>query len=94
MITLETALCIPAPEVKAITDGRLVAVLSGVSLTQGSKFSLYPSPAKFSDIPTDKCYQVQFLSVAHAALAQAETAESKLEYWAECQGCSIIDNPD
>lgn len=94
MITLETALCIPAPELQTITDGRLVAILSSVSLTQGAKFALYPIPAKFSDIPTDNYYQTQFLSVAYNALAQAATPEPTLQYWAECQGCSIIDTPD
>lgn len=94
VLTLETALCLPAPELQALTDGRLVAVLSSVSLTQGTKFALYPSPAKFADIPIDDYYQAQFLSLARAALAQADTTKPKLEYWAECQGCNIIDTPD
>ncbi|MEO0739607.1 MAG: DUF1802 family protein [Cyanobacteria bacterium J06649_12] len=92
--TLETALCLPAPELQAIVEGRVVAILSSVSLTQGARFALCPSPTKFSDIPIDNYYQTHFSSLARAALVQAAMPEPKLKYWAECQSCSIIDTPE
>ncbi|MEM6255508.1 MAG: DUF1802 family protein [Cyanobacteria bacterium P01_D01_bin.156] len=94
VLTLDTALCLPAPEIRAVTDGRLVAVLSGVSMTKGLKFVLCPSSARFFDKPIDQYYQTDFLSTAHTVLEQLKIAGPTLEYWAECQGCSIIDTPE
>lgn len=93
-ITLETALCLPAPEVKALTGGRLVAILSKISLSQGARFALYSNLDGFSDAPIENCYQTQFVSVARGALTQAKITEPRVQHWAECQGCSIIDTAD
>ncbi|MEM7063021.1 MAG: DUF1802 family protein [Cyanobacteria bacterium P01_B01_bin.77] len=94
VITLDTALCLPAPELQALAEGRVVALLSGFSLTKGEKFALYPSAVTFLDSEIQRCYQPQFWTAAHIAINKAASEPATLRYWVECQGCRIVDTSD
>lgn len=94
VITLDTALCLPAPELQALAEGRVVALLSGFSLTREEKFALYPSAVTFLDSEIQRCYQPQFWPAAHIAINKAASEPATLRYWVECQGCRIVDTPD
>lgn len=102
LITLDRALCFPAADVQALADGRVVGLISGVSLSHGARFVLYPDSSTFLAFEPERCYQAKFQSVARAVLAHRElhqespngTTSVELQYWAECQGCRIVDSAE
>ena len=102
LITLDRALCFPAADVQALADGRVVGLISGVSLSQGARFALYPGSLTFLDFEPEHCYQSKFQRVVRMAFAHREldqesdhgTPPVELQYWAECQGCRIVNSAE
>ena len=93
VIMLDKALCFPVLDIQALAEGRIVGLVSGVSLSRGARFVLYPSSSTFLDFEPQRCYQAKFWPIANTALVSTEATSSvELRYWAECQDCRIVDS--
>ena len=92
LITLDKALCFPSWDIQALADGQVVGLISGVSLSRGAQFVLYPSSSNFLDFEVQRCYKSRFWSITDTTLASPEATSVELRYWAECQGCRIVNS--
>lgn len=89
-ITIDKALCLPAPDIQALAYGRIVATLSGISLMKGDKFALYPSELMFPNWNIQNYYHSKFWNVAKSVIP-TEIGELKIVYWAKSLNCQILD---
>lgn len=67
LFSLQTALCLPAPDIEALIQGRTIAAVPRMFIRPGQQFALYP--ADFSAIPvsTERYYRANFLPIAPPA---------------------------
>ncbi|MGB3636969.1 MAG: DUF1802 family protein, partial [Rivularia sp. (in: cyanobacteria)] len=43
LLPIPTALCLPAPDIAALIQGRIIAAIPRMFIRPGQKFALYPS---------------------------------------------------
>lgn len=61
-VSIYNALCLPAPDVDALIQGRIIAAIPRKSLDSGKTFALYPVEISTAEI--DKYYHPSFLPIA------------------------------
>ena len=89
------ALSLPAPEVSALTQGRMILVLPSLFLGTGQSFFLYPAETSGGDISLEKIYRSSFLPDAKIALNQAQNNPVLIKSWAKCELCHrLYDHPE
>ncbi|MBW4601276.1 MAG: DUF1802 family protein [Calothrix sp. FI2-JRJ7] len=66
-IMINTALCLPTPDIEALIQGRLIVALPRMFLRPGQTFALYPVDIQ-SQLPYEKYYRASFLPVANTAV--------------------------
>jgi hypothetical protein len=89
------ALSLPAPEVSALTQGRMILVLPSLFLGTGQPFFLYPAETSGGDISLEKIYRSSFLPDAKIALNQAQNNPVLIKSWAKCELCHrLYDHPE
>ena len=64
LLPIPTALCLPAPDIAALIQGRIIAAIPRMFIRPGQKFALYPVDSSAIALPADKFYCSNFLSVA------------------------------
>ncbi|MEI3651603.1 MAG: DUF1802 family protein [Dolichospermum lemmermannii FEM_B0920] len=64
-VSIYNALCLPAPDVEALIQGRIIAVIPRTLLDLGKTFALYP--VEISTVAIDKYYHPSFLPIAKTA---------------------------
>ncbi|MEH1999643.1 MAG: DUF1802 family protein [Nostoc sp.] len=69
-ILIYNALCLPAPDIEALIQGRMIAVMPRKLLNTGQKFALYPLDYSANQLSIEQYYCLNFLPVAQSALAQ------------------------
>ena len=67
-ISISTALCLPAPDIEALIQGRTIAALSRMFLRPGQQFTLYPSNVLNIPFSIEQYYRSNFLTVAQTNL--------------------------
>ena len=89
------ALSLPAPEVSALTQGRMIVILPSLFLGTGQSFFLYPAETSGGAISLEEIYRSSFLPDAKIALNQAQNNRVLIKSWAKCELCHrLYDHPE
>ncbi|CAD0232684.1 conserved hypothetical protein [Planktothrix agardhii] len=89
------ALSLPAPEVSALTQGRMIVILPSLFLGTGQSFFLYPAETSGGAISLEEIYRSSFLTDAKIALNQAQNNPVLIKAWAKCELCHrLYDHPE
>lgn len=72
ILSIQTALCLPTPDIEALIQGRLIVALPRMFLRPGQVFALYPVDTA-SQLPYEKYYRTSFLPVANNAATHQGT---------------------
>ncbi|MBD0387597.1 MAG: DUF1802 family protein [Nostoc sp. C3-bin3] len=67
---MNTALRLPAPEIEALLQGRIIAVMPNKFITPGREFALCPADASINLLPVEQYYCSSFLPIAQSTFAQ------------------------
>ena len=92
LLSIPTALCLPAPDIAALIQGRVIAALPRMFIRPGQKFALYPIDLSFIPISVDTYYRPSFLSIARSIRTKSPIEKVSIQAWAECEGSKIIDD--
>ena len=90
-IGLSTLLCLPAPDIKALGEGRSVCAIPSLFIRPGQRFLLSPSENLDGTDHLDWCYRSSFKQKAKSALDELEYNLPEIKYWAICEGSMIIE---
>ncbi|MEP0854834.1 DUF1802 family protein [Trichocoleus sp. DQ-U1] len=93
-VNIDTALKLPAPDVKALSEGRAIAAMPRTFIDPGRKFALYPADTSINLLPTEQQYRPNFLSIAQTVFSQLNSETVTIKGWARCELCQIIDNSE
>lgn len=89
-VLVDRALCLPAPDVEVLVQGRVVAAIPKVSIDEGWSFLLCPGDNSVDSLPIERQYHPNFLSTAKSALTQIRTKTVKIKAWATCESCTLL----
>ncbi len=67
---INTALRLPASEIEALLQGRIIAVMPNKFITLGREFALCPTDASINLLPVEQYYRPSFLPIAQSAFTQ------------------------
>ncbi|QIR38465.1 DUF1802 family protein [Tolypothrix sp. PCC 7910] len=67
---INTALRLPAPEVKALLQGRIITVMPSKFINPGREFALCPADESINLLVVDQYYRSSFLTIAQSEFAQ------------------------
>ncbi len=67
---MNTALRLPAPEIEALLQGRIIAVMPNKFITPGREFALCPADTSINLLPVEQYYCSSFLPIAQSTFAQ------------------------
>ncbi|MEC4983032.1 MAG: DUF1802 family protein [Oscillatoria sp. PMC 1076.18] len=88
-VLIDRAICLPAPEIAALMEGRAIATITPVFLRPGQQFALYPTDFK-QILPLEQFYRGNFVSVARNSLAKLTDETVTVEVWVKCEMCQAI----
>jgi hypothetical protein len=88
-VSIYNALCLPAPDVEALIQGRIIAAIPRKLLNTGQTFAFYP--VDISTIEIEKYYRPSFLHTAQTAIKQVNSDKILIKAWAKCELCQIPD---
>jgi hypothetical protein len=94
LVLIENALPLPAPDVEALIQGRMIAAIPRRSLDRGKQFALYPANFLINLSPLEQHYRSSFLPIAQTVLANLATETVTIKAWARCELCQMPDNPE
>lgn len=93
LTSIATALCLPAPDIEALIQGRAIAALPRVFINPERIFALYPGKASVNPLPVRWYYRPSFLATVQTSTApDSETVLIKA--WARCEQCQIVNEPE
>ena len=88
-ISLDRALCLPAPDVAALLHGQLIAAVPNVPVQKGWIFSLYPL-GDSAALPIEKQYRSHVLPLARTANFKQQSETVEIEAWAKCEHFKVL----
>jgi hypothetical protein len=91
---LPIALCLPAPDVEALIQGRMIAVMARLFLNPGRQFALYPADALANSLSLEQYYRSGFLPTAQTAQSQLTAETVLIKAWAKCELCQMVNKPE
>jgi hypothetical protein len=91
---MSNMLCLPAPDVRALGTGRSICAITSLFIRSGQKFFLCPIEIDDENNHVESCYQLGFQQEAKVALDVLVDDLPEIEYWANCEDCTIIDSPE
>jgi len=94
LVLIENALPLPAPDVEALIQGRMIAAIPQRSIDRGRQFALYPANVSINLLPYEQHYRSSFLPSAQTVLANLPTETVTIKAWARCELCPMPDNPE
>ncbi|MBX9258914.1 DUF1802 family protein [Desmonostoc muscorum CCALA 125] len=93
-VVINTAICLPAPDIEALIQGRVIVAMCKNYIVPERQFALYPTDASINIVPVDQYYQSNFLTTAKTALAQASAETISVKAWAKCEKCEPLHNTE
>ncbi len=90
-VLIYNALCLPAPEVEALIQGRMIATLPRKWINPGQKFALYAANVLTNSLVPEHLYRSSFLPIAQTVLANLSSETALIKAWARCELCQILD---
>ncbi|BDA72168.1 hypothetical protein CAL7716_063340 [Calothrix sp. PCC 7716] len=85
-ILLQTALCLPAPDVEALAQGRMIVAMPRRYINPGQQFVLCPVDVSF---PWRQYYYSSFFPTVQTSLAQLTSQTVLIKTWARCETCQM-----
>jgi hypothetical protein len=93
-VVINTALCLPAPEIEALLQGREIVAIPKQFIAPGRKFTLCSIDASINVLQVERYYHSSLLSIAQSSLAELNTETFSIKAWATCEQCQILDNAE
>ncbi|MBW4686386.1 MAG: DUF1802 family protein [Komarekiella atlantica HA4396-MV6] len=90
LILLDTALCLPSPEVEALLQGRMMVVIPRTFIHPGRSFALYPSISSINLLPDEQYYKSNLLTSAQKVSTQIGSKTVWIKAWGKCELCQIL----
>ncbi len=87
LLPISTALCLPAADIAALIQGRIIAAIPKMFIRPGQKFALFPLDCLAIPVSIDKYYCSNFLPAA-----QNIDTNPKIQAYAQCELSQIIDD--
>ncbi|RCJ21130.1 DUF1802 domain-containing protein [Nostoc minutum NIES-26] len=94
LIFINTALCLPFPDVEALLQGRTIAAIPQTFIQPGRSFALYPSATSINLLTDEQHYKSNFLIVIQNVYTQLSSETVWIKAWAKCELCQILDNSE
>ncbi|WP_445635699.1 DUF1802 domain-containing protein [Nostoc sp. DSM 114161] len=94
LILLNTALCLPAPDVEALLQGRIIIALPQTFIHPGRSFALYPSATSINVLPDGQYYKSNLLTVTQKAITQISSETVWIKSWGKCELCQILNKSE
>ncbi|WP_348535518.1 DUF1802 family protein [Komarekiella delphini-convector] len=92
LILLDTALCLPSPEVEALLQGRMMAVIPPTFIHPGRSFALYPSISSINLLPDEQYYKSNLLIDTQKVSTQIGSETVWIKAWGKCELCQILNS--
>lgn len=89
---IRTALCLPAPDIEALIQGRTIAAMPRRSIIPGQQFALYPCDTSINSLPDERYYHSNFLPIAQTTLANLGSETVFIKAWARYEHKEYLDN--
>jgi hypothetical protein len=93
-VVISTALCLPAPEIEALLQGREIVAIPKQFIAPGRKFTLCSIDVSINVLQVERYYHSSLLSIAQSSLAELNTETFSIKAWARCEQCQILDNAE
>lgn len=94
-ITLVKALCLPAPDIEALIQGRMIVAIPRVSVKPDQhQFALYPCNTSINSLPVELYYRSTFLPIARNAVSNVNSQKVLIKAWARCERREYLYNAD
>jgi len=94
LVSISTALCLPALDIEALVQGRLVAAMPRIFINPGQQFALHPCDISTNSLAIEQYYRSSFLPIAQTTLAQLGSETVSIKAWARCELCQSIGDTD
>ncbi|MEQ9483238.1 DUF1802 family protein [Coleofasciculus sp. F4-SAH-05] len=91
---LPIALRLPAPDIKALIEGRSIAIIPRIFVNPGRQFALYPSDTSTNALPIEHYYRSNFIPTAQKSLAELGSETVQIKAWAKCERCQVLDDSE
>ncbi|MDZ7991243.1 MAG: DUF1802 family protein [Nostoc sp. EfeVER01] len=91
---INTAICLPAPDVEALIQGRTIMAMSKNYIVPERQFALYSMDSSINVLPVEQYYQTNFLANAKTALAQVSVETISIKAWVRCEKCEPLHNTE
>jgi hypothetical protein len=91
-ISIQTALCLPAPDIEALIQGRMIAAIPRIFINPGRQFALYPSNTLINALPIEQYYRSSFLLTVRKNLGELGSETVLIKAWARCEICQVIND--
>ncbi|MEG4211326.1 DUF1802 family protein [Microcoleus sp. S13_B4] len=93
-VFVDTALQLPAPDVEALIEGRVIAAMPRIFIEPGRSFALYPANISINLLPHEQYYRASFLPIAKTSFSQLSSETVVIKAWAKCEFCQILNEPE
>ncbi|MEH2288542.1 DUF1802 family protein [Nostoc sp.] len=93
-VVINTAICLPAPDIEALIQGRSIVAMSKNYIVPERQFVLCPTDASINVLPVEQYYHSNFLATAEIALAQVSAETISLNAWVTCEKCEPLHNTE
>jgi len=93
-VFLQTALRLPAPDVEALIEGRMIAAMPRKFVNPGLQFALYPTEISLNLLPHEQHYRSSFLPIAQTVIAHLDSETVRIKAWARCELCQMLNDPE
>ncbi|MEG4250104.1 DUF1802 family protein [Microcoleus sp. Pol10D4] len=93
-VFVDTALQLPAPDVEALIEGRVIAAMPRIFIEPGRSFALYPANISINLLPHEQYYRSSFLPIAKNSFSQLSSEKVLIKAWAKCEWCQILNDPE
>jgi hypothetical protein len=90
LVSIPTALCLAAPDIEALLQGRMVAVIPRTFINPGQQFALHPCDVSTNLLPVEQYYRSSFLPIARTTLTQLGSETALIKAWARCESCQGV----
>ncbi len=90
---IDIAIPLPAPDIEALIQGRMIAAMPRVFIEPGWSYALYPTDISINLLPYEQHYRSSFLPNAQTSLAELNSDEVLIKAWARCELCKML-NPE
>jgi len=93
-VLIDTALRLPAPNIEALLQGRMIAATPRIFINPGRQFALYPSNTSINTLPIEQYYRSSFLPIAQKSLAELGSEIVSIKAWARCELCQVLNEAE